>query len=423
MIKGLSLLFYNLFLKLYVLGIRIISRQNVKAALWLHGRENWKKKIKEALGDDHRNCIWMHCSSLGEFEQGRPLLEKLREMHPGRKLVLTFFSPSGYEVRKNYPVVDHVFYLPIDSRKNAAAFLDLLRPDLVVYVKYEFWYHYFNTIRKRQIPFILISAIFRPEQVFFRWYGALHRSMLRALTHIFVQDTRSQKLLSGIGITNTSIANDTRIDRVYNLSRQAPKSATVEIFLQGKKAVIGGSVYSLENELIYQAYKKEALLGKIIIVPHEVDEDHISEFTAVWGDEAVRYTRFQEKDMHKRVLIVDTVGLLSSIYQYGALAIIGGGFGKGIHNTLEPAAFGLPIIFGPNYDKFIEARELIANGAAFAINDYKEFLKVLALLYTEEVFLSAHKASAAYITSHTGGTEAVYQWLLQHTGLAKKNNS
>lgn len=418
MIKAISLLLYNLFLKLYVLGVKLVRNKNRKAALWLHGRENWQQRISQALGENYSGCIWMHCSSLGEFEQGRPLLEKLRSNHPEKKIILTFFSPSGYEVRRNYPNADHVFYLPMDGKKNASEFLDIIKPELVIFVKYEFWYHYFTAVAKRGIPFILISALFRPDQIFFKWYGALHRSMLKALTHIFVQDTRSQKLLSKIGYTDTTIINDTRIDRVYAISQQAQKIPTMELFLQGKKAVIGGSVYELENELIHKAYTKQALLGKIIIVPHETDEAHLEEILKVWGDDAVRYTRFREHDADKRVMIVDTVGLLSAIYQYGALAIIGGGFNKGgIHNTLEPAAFGLPIIFGPNYEKFIEAKELIANGGAFSISNYIELQKVLTILYTEEVFLSAHKASGTYITEHTGGTQAVYDWLVNNTGL------
>lgn len=413
MIKAISLLFYNLFLKLYVLGVKLLRKQNKKAALWLYGRENWRDHIKRALGENYIPCTWMHCSSLGEFEQGRPLLEMLRQQHPEKKIVLTFFSPSGYEIRKNYPNADHVFYLPMDGKKNANDFLDLLKPELVIFVKYEFWYHYFMAISNRRIPFILISAIFRPEQIFFKWYGALHRSMLKALTHIFVQDTRSQKLLTKIGYTHTSIINDTRIDRVYSISRQAQRIPTLELFLQGKKAVIGGSLYDIENQLIHKAHTKQALLGKIIIVPHEVDEVQLEEILNVWGDDAVRYTQFREQDASKQVMIVDTVGLLSSIYQYGILAIIGGGFGKGgIHNTLEPAAFGLPVIFGPNYEKFAEAKEMIASGGAFAISNYIEFQKVLTILYNEDVFMSAHKASAAYIAEHTGGTQAVYDWLV-----------
>jgi 3-deoxy-D-manno-octulosonic-acid transferase len=418
MIKAISLLFYNLFLKLYVLGIKLIRKQNKKAALWLYGRENWREHIKNALGENHTSCIWMHCSSLGEFEQGRPLLGKLRAQHPEKKILLTFFSPSGYEIRKNYPNADHVFYLPMDGKKNANDFLDLVKPELVIFVKYEFWYHYFTAISQRRIPFILISALFRPDQVFFKWYGALYRSMLNTLTHIFVQDTRSQKLLAKIGYTNATIINDTRIDRVYSISQQAQKIPTIELFLQGKKALIGGSVYDIENELIHKAYSKQALLSKIIIVPHEVDEAHLEEILKVWGDDAVRYTRFREQDADKQVMIVDTVGLLSSIYQYGILAIIGGGFGKaGIHNTLEPAAFGLPVIFGPNYDKFVEAKEMLATGGAFAISNYIEFQKVLTILYNEDVFMSAHNASAAYITEHTGGTEAVYDWLVRNNKL------
>jgi 3-deoxy-D-manno-octulosonic-acid transferase len=410
----ISVFFYDLFIWLYNAAIMLASYQNEKAARWLEGRKNLLPKIRKALelDEERTNRIWMHCASLGEFEQGRPVLEASRKTYPDALIILTFFSPSGYETRKNYPNADHVFYLPADTKSNAREFLDVVRPTLVIFVKYDFWYHYFKEVQKSGALFILISAVFRKRQPFFQWYGVMHREMLSALTHIFVQDENSMQLLQKRGFRNMSRTNDTRIDRVMNIAANAKQLPTLEMFLAGEKALIGGSVYETENDYIHKAWKENLIPGKIVLVPHEVDNAHIEKISEAWGEQAILYSKFNEKEaINKKVLIVDTVGLLSNIYWYGSMAIVGGGFGKTVHNTLEPAAFGIPILFGPKFDKFMEAVEMVSSGAAYTFSSYEELTSIFHKMNDPELRKESGAKAAGFIRSHTGGTDEIMEYI------------
>lgn len=410
-----SVFLYDLFIWLYEKAAHILSTQNDKAAKWYNGRLHLLDQMAKAL-DVHRDSdaerIWMHCASLGEFEQGRPVLEALRQSRPDAIIVLTFFSPSGYEMRKNYPNADFVFYLPVDTRKNARKFIQLVRPHTVIFVKYEFWYHYFAEVKKSGARFILISAIFRKNQAFFNFYGGFYRRMLRCLSHIFVQDDNSIKLLHKIGIQHCSKANDTRIDRVISIASHAKTLPTLEQFLGGEKALVGGSVYDVENEMIHKACMEGIITHKTIIVPHQVDEAHIEKIKEVWAEDAILYSEYNERDAFgKKAMIVDTMGMLSNMYKYAGMAIIGGGFGKGIHNTLEPAAFGIPILFGPNYSKFKEAADMLDTGAAFSFTDYDGLEEILVQIQEESARKAAGAEALKFIESHSGGTRMIMDWL------------
>jgi 3-deoxy-D-manno-octulosonic-acid transferase len=403
---------YNLFLRLYKTTASLASALgNEKAAKWIKGQENLFQKIESDLAGRKGERIWMHCASLGEFEQGRPLLEMVRKEYPHLTIILTFFSPSGYEVRKNYHHADLVCYLPFDSRKNAGRFLEIVNPKIAIFVKYEFWYHYLKALHERQIPTILISGIFRKTQPFFQWYGALHREMLSKFSHLFVQDEDSIRLLQSIRQQNITRIPDTRIDRVSAISANAPALPSIEEFLDGQKAWIGGSIYAEENELLLTAFRKGLLGDKLILAPHNVNEPAIEELIAPWGEDAMRYTRMGTDIKSKRVLVIDTIGILSSLYRHGTGAFIGGGFGKGIHNILEPAAFGIPIVFGPNYHKFREAEILIEKGGAFSVNNEAEFLASLETLSNTEVHMNAGAINQEYIEENTGGSKVVFEWV------------
>ena len=408
-----SLLFYRFFLVLYQLAIRIAARNNPKAAKWWNGRKGLLDEIqKKYMPDEKAKVIWMHVASLGEFEQGRPLIEKIKASQPDTVIVLTFFSPSGYEVRKNYDLADYVFYLPMDGPRNARRFISIIKPHLVVFVKYEFWYYYFKYLSRHNIPLIMISCIFRKKHIFFKWYGWMHRAMLRCVTHFFVQDNNSALLMEQHGFHKLSVVPDTRIDRVANIARQAKTLPLIEQFLKGEKAFIGGSFYQKENEILYEVYRQGLIAGPVIIAPHQVDAAHVNEIAALWGNEAILYTEINEDNIKDaKVLIVNTVGMLSALYRYADYAFIGGGFGKGIHNTLEPAAFGVPIFFGPNFKKFFEAEVMLNTGGAYCVNNADELKRVLMSLNDYEAWTRAAKASGAYIHDNTGGTEMIYHWL------------
>ena len=413
----LDLLLYNAFLKTYEAGIKIAALKNIKAQKWINGRKHIFDEIESKLEQiNHKKGkrIWLHSASLGEFEQCRMLVEKIKADHPENIIILTFFSPSGYELRKNYPYADLVFYLPLDGKENAEKFIQLIKPDFAIFVKYEFWYYYFKTLKDNNISLIMLSAIFRENQPFFKWYGSLHRKMLQCVTQFFVQDEASVKLLKNQDVKNVIQIPDTRIDRVWNVRQNVSPLSEIESFLQGNKAFIGGSLYATENELLANAYKEGKFDGKIIIAPHNIEDENVSKLMAVWGDKAIRFTQMKGADIsHKNVLIVDTIGMLNNLYQYAYMAMVGGGFGKSIHNILEPAAFGIPVLFGPNHHKFKEAGELIAAGGAFEISSNQEqFNSLVSQLYNDKnLYEKAAAASGNYINQHTGGTEKVYIWL------------
>ncbi|WP_443945936.1 3-deoxy-D-manno-octulosonic acid transferase [Pedobacter sp. AW1-32] len=396
------LLLYISGIRLYNFIIWIFSFFNKKAKLFCDGRKDIFETIAKAINRNDKH-VWFHFASLGEFEQGRPVLERLKAQHPEKKIIVTFFSPSGYEIRKNYALAD-VFYLPMDSARNAATFLDLINPELVIFTKYEFWYFYFRELKKRQIPLYVISGIFRPKQAFFKWYGQFYRNILHCVTHFFVQNTESKTLLNAIGISEVSISGDTRFDRVYE-NAMAPRSiAEIEAFVGTRNCLVCGSTWP-DDEKILTVLPAQFPEWKFIIAPHEIHGTHISEIEKLFP-KAVRFSDWKvkpEPSSDQNILIIDNIGMLSALYSYGKVAYIGGGFGTGIHNTLEAAAFGLPVIFGPNYDKFQEAKDLLQVGAAKSISSADELLEAF------RYFISNDASSKArdYVEEKKGATDMI----------------
>lgn len=355
--------------------------------------------------------MWIHCSSLGEFEQGRPVIEAFKKQYPDYKILLTFFSPSGYEVRKNYDKADWVFYLPLDLGNNAKRFIEAVNPSVVIFVKYEFWYRYLNNLKKKNIKTYLISAIFRPNQEFFRSYGGFARRMLKCFTHLFVQNERSVELLKSINITNVTLAGDTRFDRVHQLVSQAIEIPAIEKFKTDKPLLIAGSTWSDDEEIIAKYVNRHNDV-RLVIAPHEVNEAHINKITKLFPNKKlIRYTQLtgSENLSEYDILIIDTIGLLMSAYRYGDWAYIGGGFNKsGIHNTLEAATFGLPVVFGPNYSKFMEVKELTKIQAGFSISVQAQLDAIFNRLRTNQEFRTqAGEKSKAFVEQNLGATQII----------------
>src|ERR1700761_7645046 len=369
------MLLYNLGVRFYFFSILVASIFNKKAKAWINGRKN--------ISYEHfEQSAWFHFASLGEVEQGLPVLMAFRSKNPGQKIVVTFFSPSGYEIRKNTPYADAVYYLPLDTPNNARQFIAALNPSIAVFTKYEYWYHFFNELHNNHIPLYIISGIFRPDQVFFKWYGGLHRKMLGFVTRFFVQDEDSKLLLQKLNIDNVSVSGDTRFDRVWANAQQPKSFPLIETFKNGQKVFIAGSTWP-EDEVLIAQLVDDHPDWKFIFAPHEIGEEKINKLLDVLPDSATRYSQLTINHS-PQTLIIDNIGMLSSLYQYGDMAYIGGGFGAGIHNTLEAAAFGLPVIFGPNYEKFKEAKDLIALQAGFSISNENELKKAVAYLMKDE---------------------------------------
>ena len=404
----IDVLFYNLGVGLYATGIQVASAFKPKAKLFVDGRHGLQNQIRQKLANEKRLRIWVHCASLGEFEQGRPVIEALRSTYPGYAIVLTFFSPSGYEVRKNYDGADHIFYLPVDSAANAKWFLDLVHPSVAVFVKYELWYHYLKALNDRRIPTLLISAIFNKDHGFFKWYGGLQRKMLGMFTSIIVQDNDSKELLSGIGINNVLVGGDTRFDRVVAAAVQQSALPVIDTFGAGHKLLVAGSTWSADEEMLKCAMAQLPANWKLVLVPHEVDDAHIAAIEKMFGSDVVKWSTWDNKLADKRVLLVDKIGLLLQLYSYGNAAFIGGGFGKeGVHNVLEAAVYGIPCAYGPVYHKFREAEELIAVGGATGINNDKELSQWIARYNNDAEAAAAGKAGKDYVMSKQGATEKV----------------
>lgn len=403
---------YNAGIFLYTLLIRLAALFNPKARLWVQGRKQIFEKIKQNL-PANAPVAWFHCASLGEFEQGRPLIEAFRQKFPNYKIVLTFFSPSGYEIRKNYAHADAIFYLPPDTPRNARRFVTLVQPGIVFFVKYEFWYNYLNTLKKAQIPLYSVSAIFRPSQVFFKPYGGWYRKTLACFSFFFVQNSQSAKLLKNIGFENSQICGDTRFDRVFSIARQAAPVPLVEAFANNAPVLVAGSTWHDDETLLIPLINSFSGNWKFIIAPHEVNENHIKQIENQITKNNLRFSLASEKKVaNSQVLIIDSIGLLSAIYRYGTIAYIGGGFGAGIHNILEAATFGLPVIFGTNYHKFQEAKDLIAEGGAFSVSGKAEIEKIWKKLLEEPDFLQKSSQIAQnYVEKKRGGTEKILHYI------------
>ena len=413
----MALFLYNLFLIFYKIGIKVASLKSNKAKLWLKGRENIFAKLEQwrsQLPEDQK-IIWMHCASLGEFEQGRPLLEKFRENNTDHKIVLTFFSPSGYEVRKNYKGVDEVFYLPIDSKINAQKFITTLKPTLVVWVKYEYWFYYLTALKKKNIPVILISAVFRKSQPFFKWYGKMWKQILQSFDKIFVQNTESVSLLQTIGFAqNTAVIGDTRFDSVIDIAKKNASLPDVLLnFVKNSKVIIAGSTWEEdEEELVHYANTNKQI--KFIIAPHEIDEERIADLKKLFKN-SILFSQLTDTYVNEQVVIIDNVGMLASLYRLADVAYIGGGFNdSGIHNILEAAVFGKPLIFGPVYDKFFEATQLVEAGGAFSFTNALELEELLHRLLKDEVFSQiAGEVCKNFVYKNGGATNKIMEYLYE----------
>lgn len=398
------LFLYNLGVRLYTALIHLASIKSSKAKAWVQGRENIFKQIEQEIEPD-RQYTWFHFASLGEFEQGRPVLQKMREHKPDRRILITFFSPSGYEIRKNTSLADHVFYLPADSKENAEKLISLINPDMAVFTKYEYWFHYFAQLKSRQIPLYIISGIFRESQPFFKWYGGLYRKMLSCVTYFFVQNEESRILLENLNFKNVTVSGDTRFDRVFE-NAQNPKQLTeVEVFCGDAPIFIAGSTW-LPDEKLLATLPAKFPRWKFIIAPHEIGENRIREIESLFP-ESVRFSNLNTKYAILNTLIIDNIGMLSSLYQYGDVAYIGGGFGTGIHNTLEAAAFGLPLIFGSKYQKFKEAIDLIEIEAAFTINGSDELNVIVEKLAEENNRRECGNKAKKYVEVNIGATDRI----------------
>lgn len=400
---------YNIVIYIYLIGVAIASCFNKKVKKMWAGERQALKVLREKV-DPNARYIWFHAASLGEFEQGRPLMEYLRKTHPEYKILLTFFSPSGYEVRKNYEGADIICYLPLDTIRNARRFLRTIKPVMAFFIKYEFWYNYLHILQHRGIPTYSVSSIFRPDQIFFQWYGKGYGRVLKCFTHFFVQNIESKNLLAKLDIHDVEVVGDTRFDRVLQIKEASKQLPIVEKFTENtSKVFIAGSSW-LPDEEVFLKYFNLHKDWKLIVAPHVIGEDHLAQiFELLKGRRVVRYTEATEENVKDaEVLIIDCFGLLSSIYHYGTISYVGGGFGVGIHNVLEAAVWDIPVIFGPNNKRFQEAQGLIMAGGGFEINDYQSFRDLMMRFETDEMFLQTSKKHAGeFVKGRAGATEKI----------------
>ncbi|WP_068597706.1 3-deoxy-D-manno-octulosonic acid transferase [Vaginella massiliensis] len=398
---------YNIFIFFYGAALRLASSFHPKAKLWIDGRKDWENKLRKAL-DHTKPTLWIHCSSLGEFEQGKPVIEALKKYYPKHQIALSFFSPSGYEVRKNYKGADYIFYLPLDSKQNAEKLVELLKPELLILVKYEYWYNLIQALHQNGIPIVVVSAIFRKSQNFFKnrgknWFA----NKLRMIDHFFVQNEQSASLLNQIGIRQATVAGDTRFDRVKGLINEAFHDAKIEQFVAKNSVLILGSSWPQDEKLLQQHLQQNPLPEnwKIMIAPHNIAEKSIEATNQKFPD-AIRYT--QATTLDRPILILDTIGMLSKLYRYAEIVMIGGGFGAGIHNTLEAATYGKPIIIGPKYQKFQEAIDQIENGNLISVQNQREFDKVLIeLIANPEKRTSMSEKAYSYVHHQKNSTSII----------------
>ena len=398
---------YNIVIYIYLIGVVIASLFSNKVRNMWRGERRAIGIIKEKM-DPNAQYVWFHAASLGEFEQGRPLMEQLKREHPEYKILLTFFSPSGYEVRKNYEGADIITYLPLDTIMNARRFLRTIRPVMAFFIKYEFWYNYLHILKYRKVPVYSVSSIFRPEQVFFKWYGRSYGRVLHCFTHFFVQNEISRQLLAKIGINEVTVVGDTRFDRVLQIKEAAKQLPVVEAFTDGHRTFVAGSSWQPDEDIFipwFNAHKD----WKLIIAPHVIGEDHLQQILSKIEGKAVRYTQASAEEVRDaQVLIIDCFGLLSSIYHYGEVAYVGGGFGVGIHNLPEAAVWGVPVIFGPNNQRFQEAQQLKACGGGLEINGAADFQRIMDRFDANPQQVEADgKKAGDYVKGKAGATDKV----------------
>jgi len=402
-----SLFLYNISIHIYWFVIFCASFFNEKAKLWIDGRKNWKDNLAKVKGKEGKR-IWVHCASLGEFEQARPVIEKFKVQNSKiiLQIVVTFFSPSGYEIRKNFEGADIVLYLPLDTKTNARKFIESINPDIALFVKYEFWFHYLNELKKKNIPIILFSSVFRKNQIFFKWYGSFFSDMLKLFTNIFVQNIESKELLESISI-KSEIAFDTRFDRVHQIAENKKELTVIEKFKGNSKILIAGSTWMKDEELIIRCINENVLADyKYIIAPHNIEQKRIGEIIGTLRVKSKRLSELDETNANDfEVLIIDSIGQLSSIYSFGEIAFIGGGFNSSVHNVLEAAVYAIPVLFGPNFDKSLEAKELLC----FPVSDYDSFKMALNKLCNEMERIAIGKKGKKFIEERLGGAERIFE--------------
>ena len=404
---------YNIGIYLYQAVIGLLSPWQAKARMWHEGRKGLFERMTQAIGAEDR-VVWVHAASLGEFEQGRPIIEQIRRDYPHYKILLTFFSPSGYEIRKNYEGADYIFYLPADLPGNVRRFLDIVKPEAAIFVKYEFWLNMLAELRRREVKTYIVSAIFRPDSIFFKGYGYMWREALETFDTIFVQDEGSKQLLAQLGYDNVVVAGDTRFDRVAQIAAAAKRIDIIETFKGESQLFVAGSTWGPDEEIIVRLANDNPHI-KFVVAPHEMDNRRIALLEATVKGGTVRYTAVAEGASSEcQVLVLDTMGMLSSVYGYATWAYIGGGFGVGIHNTLEAATFGLPIAFGPNYHKFKEARDMISLGAATSVGSYEELAAWFVPLRDDADYLVATaRAAKEYTSKHQGATSIIVNTIFE----------
>ncbi len=406
---------YDIFCKLYPAGIKIASLFNPKAKLWVKGRRNIFQNLQNTVGDNQQPLLWMHCASLGEFEMGRPVLEAFKVQYPNYKILLTFFSPSGYEIRKNYNGADYIFYLPSDSKENAARFVEICKPTLAIFVKYEFWHYYLQTLKTNDIPLLLISAVFRQDQLFFKQYGEFFKKDLACFRHFFVQNKESLDLLKTIEITNATISGDTRFDRVVEIAKNWQPIPLIEQFCQDNSVFVAGSTWA-EDENCFAPFVLAHPEIKHIIVPHDISDERVNDCLKKFPT-AIRFSQYKNEPekTNANILIIDNIGMLSRLYRYATVTYVGGAWGtKGIHNILEAAVFGKPVLFGPYFEKNYEAQELIYAGGGFSSSEPNALVPQLTTLFSNtEILQKSSEAAGNFVQKRTGATDIVMNYIGQ----------
>jgi len=407
---------YNIAINIAGFLLKILAVFNIKIKLFVNGRKNIFQKLKLHF-IDNENVIWFHCASLGEFEQSRPIIEKLKIQYPEYKIILTFFSPSGYEIRKDYAFAEVVSYLPLDTRRNAKKFIEIVNPKIAIFVKYEFWPNILNELKSKEIETILVSGIFRKDQAFFKWYGSWMKNSLLAFSHFFVQDESSKILLNDIGFKNITVSGDTRFDRVFEITQQDNYLEFIEKFTIDKQTIVAGSTWSKDEEFLINYINNQASdIERYIIAPHNINPKDIEALKKSIVKKTILFSdKDKENNINAQVLIIDSIGLLTKVYSYASIAYVGGGFGTGIHNILEPATFGVPIIIGPNHQKFNEAKELIDSAACQVVHNASELSSTLrALLNNKQTINIKGTIAREYILKNTGATQKIIDHLKEY---------